>query len=112
MPRKLERINVSLDIILEWASGRRQARVSDISLGGCFIDSIANLREGDAVAFQLQVSETEWLPLAGEVVYAMPGFGFGIRFAPLTDQQKILLEHLILMHGGNPWGGDLQEAGA
>lgn len=106
MSRKLNRINVSLDIMLEWASGQRQARISDISLGGCFIDTLANLRAGEAVKFMMKVSEGEWMEFAGQVRYALPGFGFGVLFAPLSDEQRSVIEHLILMHNGNPWAGD------
>ena len=96
--------------MLEWASGKRQARVSDISLGGCFIDTIANLRAGEAVSFKVKVTESEWIELTGEVRYVLPGFGFGVLFAPLSAEQKSLIEHLILMHNGNPWSGDEQAA--
>lgn len=106
VPRKQERTNISLDITLEWTSGKREARLSDISLGGCFIDSIMNLPEGEPVAFKLQVAENEWLELQGKVTYTMTGVGFGVRFEPLTDKQKSVLEHLILVSGGNPWGTD------
>lgn len=106
MPREQERTSVSLDIILEWSSGKREARVSDLSLGGCFIDCIAGLREGEMISFKILVPDGQWLAMEGKVVYALPGFGFGVRFTSLSESQRNVLEYLILMNNGNPWGGE------
>lgn len=106
MPRMQERTTVSLDIFLEWSSGRREARISDISLGGCFIDCLTPIQEGEAVSFKVKMSEGEWIELSGVVVYVFSGLGFGVRFTCLSESQKILIEHLILMNNGNPWGTD------
>jgi hypothetical protein len=106
MARKQERTVVSLEVSLEWASGIRQARVSDLSLGGCFIDSIVNIRQGERMQLKIKVSDGEWLELTGEVRYVFAGCGFGISFLSLSDKDKIIIEHLILMHNGNPWGTD------
>lgn len=104
MPRKQERTPVSIDIILEWSSGKRQARISDLSLQGCFIDCLANIREGEIVSFKVYLSEGECFDLCGEVVYALEGFGFGVRFTELSENSLSLVEHCILINNGNPWG--------
>jgi len=106
MPRKQERTTVSLEVLFEWSSGKRQARVSDLSLGGCFVDSIVNMRAGEKVRLKIRVSDGDWLELSGETVYVFDGCGFGIRFSPLSAQQQIVIEHLILLSDGNPWGAD------
>jgi hypothetical protein len=104
MPRMQERTPVSLDIILEGASGRRVARISDLSLGGCFIDSVTPIRNGEIVSFKVKTSENEWLDLEGEVVYIFAGLGFGVRFISMTESKQSIIEYLILMNNGNPWG--------
>jgi len=104
--RKQERTHVSLEISLEGASGKRQARVSDLSLGGCFIDSIFNMPSGEKLLLRIKISDGEWLEIFGEVVYVFHGTGFGVRFTSISEKDKIVLEHLILMHNGNPWGAD------
>jgi hypothetical protein len=106
MPRNQNRTPVSIKIILEWSSGKREARISDISLGGCFIDYMTPVNKGEQVAFQVKIPDGEWLALTGEVVYVFSGVGFGVRFAPLSESDRIILEHLIIISGGNPWGGD------
>ncbi|MBS1797474.1 MAG: PilZ domain-containing protein [Acidobacteria bacterium] len=105
MPRKQERTAVSLDIILEGLSGRHVARISDISLGGCFIDSVTPIRQGEIVAFKIKAAEDEWLAMRGEVVHFFAGLGFGVRFVAMTPEKQSVIEHIILMHDGNPWGG-------
>ena len=111
MPRNQERTPVSLNIILEWASGKREARISDISLGGCFIDCLTPINIGETISFKIKIAEGEWVELHGEITYAFPGVGFGIRFTSLSENDQSLIEHLILMNNGNPWGEDSASRG-
>jgi CheY-like chemotaxis protein len=103
-PRQSERVPVSLEIVLEFASGsgKRDARISDLSMGGCFVDSIAQVSEGETVALQVHLPMGLWAQLYGEVVYCSPGFGFGLRFTRLAEEERILLEQVITAHGGKP----------
>lgn len=100
MPRKYTRLHVPLEIDLDFLSGIREARISDLSMGGCFVECILNVAEGEPIAFDLRISPDESIRIAGEIVYSMANIGFGIRFTDLTDEQKFHLEHLILKHGG------------
>ncbi len=45
MPRKEERVPFLMEILLESASGKREARISDIGPEGCYIDSIVTTQE-------------------------------------------------------------------
>lgn len=103
MPRQFQRHPLSLEITLESSSGRHEARISDLSIEGCFIDTIINVAEGERVRFDLHLSGDASVSLDGEVVYTMPRIGFGMRFADLTDEKKALLEHVILNRGGDPY---------
>lgn len=104
--RKQERTIVSLEVIFEGSSGMRQARISDLSLGGCFVDSIVNISTKESILLKIKDLEGGWFELTGEIVYVYKGCGFGVKFLTLEEKDRILLEHLILMHGGNPWGSD------
>lgn len=106
MPRKHARTAVSLNIILEWSSGKREARLSDISLSGCFIDSLTPINKGELVSFKIKISDKELLNFNGEIVYVFPGVGFGVRFISLSENDQAILEHLILMNNGDPWRKD------
>ena len=103
----MARVPISLDVILDFASGRREARVSDLSLGGCFVDSIVAVSAGEELTVSLRISDAEWLALRGVIVYTFPNTGFGVQFLDLGQEETSLLEHAILMHGGNPWRGDI-----
>jgi hypothetical protein len=110
MPRKQQRTSVSLEVILEFASGRRMSRLSDLSLGGCYVDSIVAAREGEKVSLSIKIGEGEWMGLNAEVAYVFAGGGFGLRFLDLSETDISLLEHTILTHGGNPWAkGEVED---
>jgi|SRR5215218_4849362 len=95
MPRKEERVAYLNEVVLEWSSGKREARITDLSAGGCYVDTIATIPEGESISFTLNRSEGEPIHFTGNVAYVMPGFGFGIQFTDLSDQAKAALESLI-----------------
>lgn len=100
--RHNERVSVSLGIILESLSGTRQYRISDISMGGCYIDSITPLSEGENVVFRVPTTTGHWLRLSGKTTYVFPGSGFGIKFDRLSADDRNVLELIIISHGGQP----------
>lgn len=102
MNRQYTRLAVALEIYMDFTSGRREARVSDLSMGGCFVDSIAAVSEGEKIGFELKPSSRETLRMKGEVAYVLPGIGFGIRFEEMSDLQKDLIAKTIVANGGSP----------
>lgn len=100
MPREQERITYLIEIVLECASGKREARISDLSPGGCYIDSIVSVQEGEPVSFSLKDSSGKTLPFTGKVAYAFGGAGFGVKFTDLTDERKAFLDEVIRAHSG------------
>lgn len=102
VPRQHERIAVSLEVVLEATSGKFDARISDISMGGCYIDSIAHISVGETAFFKAHLPTGHWVQSRGEVVHCFPNSGFGVRFTDLTDEEQILLEQVILAYGGQP----------
>lgn len=100
MPREQERIRLNLDVELDSSSGKHEVRISDISLGGCFVDTIAPAAEGEPVKLKINVPESgDTIVFTGTVAYSMERFGFGVRFTDLTDPQKAFLESVM---GSNP----------
>ena len=95
MPRKEERISYLNEVVLEWSSGKREARITDLSSGGCYVDTIATIPEGEHISFELRTADGKFLALKGEVAYAMPGFGFGIKFVDLSDEATAALDRII-----------------
>ena len=90
--RKQPRVPVSLDVLWESAMGKSEARTSDISLAGCFIDTIVKVAVGETISFKLRLPSGEWIQLQGEVKYELPRLGFGVRFKGLSDLSQKKLE--------------------
>lgn len=84
---------------LEFTSGNREARISDLSQGGCYVDSIVSVAEGDSVALVMTQPSGDWMRFTGTVAYTLPGLGFGIRFTNLTHGQSAFIDQLIQQKG-------------
>ena len=92
--RDHERKQFFAETMLEFSSGKYQARISDISLGGCYVDSIANVMEGETISLTLSAALGD-TRFNGVVAYLLPGFGFGVRFTDLTPQNVEVLKRLM-----------------
>ncbi len=95
MGRSHERKLIMIEIILDSSAGRRSSRISDLSLGGCFVESISNYREGEELAFELRSPYDNVLRFNGRVAYVMDTLGFGLEFHDLGQDQKEFLEEAI-----------------
>jgi hypothetical protein len=71
------------------------ARVTDLSEGGCFLDSVGEVRLGEIVGFRILLPDGDWLYLEGEVRHYSAGRGFGVQFVELNEEQKQKLLALI-----------------
>jgi hypothetical protein len=93
------RINRRKPILLEakWkgVSRRHEARVDDVSLGGCFVNTYAQAELGEHIDLEIQLASGEWLALRGHVASYQPGVGFGMSFTSLSDEETAALEELI-----------------
>ena len=93
--RSEERLEVCLDAVWDGKSGNYTARVTDLSEGGCYVDTLGDVQKGEILNFKLRMSNGEWLELTGEVAHVSPPLGFGLRFISLTDDQIKELRVLI-----------------
>jgi len=93
--RSEKRWDVSLDALWDGKSGNYTARITDLSDGGCYIDSLGDVTMGELVNLKLQLPGGEWLALSGEVAHHTPPVGFGIRFLELSEDQLRKLRAFI-----------------
>lgn len=100
MPRQEERVQYLEEVELNFASGKRLARISDISMGGCYVDSIASVPVGEPVTIEIARLGGENKQFSGKVAYILDGFGFGVQFTDLTDDQTKFLERIVGSNGG------------
>lgn len=96
--RTEKRWDVCLDAVWEGKSGNHLARVTDLSEGGCYVDSLGEAQVSEVLTFKLQTPDGEWLELTGEVAHQTPPLGFGLRFIDLTDEQHERLRLLLDQH--------------
>ena len=97
--RRHERAPILVEILLEGSTSKDHARTTDISEGGCFIDTMGRAAVGEMISFKLLLSEDEWIAVGGEVVYELAGTGFGVRFLNISDSDRELLAERLKARG-------------
>jgi CheY-like chemotaxis protein len=95
-----EQVNVSLDVVWQGTSGKFDARMSEISLDGCFIDSMGQEILNEIIIFKVHLTTGHWITLQGEVVYQEYPIGFEVKFTSLMQENRQLLTQVIAAHGG------------
>ena len=104
--REKPRLRVSLDAMWDSSTEAHSARVTNLSEGGCFLDSVGEVRSGEIVGFRILMPDEEWLYLEGEVRHLSVGTGFGVKFVELNEEQTERLRWLLqLAREGDPKAG-------
>lgn len=98
--RQHDRVTAPLSVVLDCSSGKREVRVSDLSIGGCYVDSIAGVQADEVVGIRLSLPHGRSEEIFGTVVYVHEGIGFGVQFNHMTREQRTILEQLVLLNGG------------
>jgi PilZ domain len=71
-----------------------RARVGDMSLGGCFIEMPNTFPKGTLIRIALWVKDTK-LWITGKVIHSTPGYGIGVQFVEIPEQEKVQLKQSI-----------------
>lgn len=79
---------------------RTWAKLTDVSPGGCYVESYAPFPAKTALQMTLEVREVR-VALEGIVKVVYPGLGMGIEFTEITEEDRQELERLNV----NPDGG-------
>jgi PilZ domain-containing protein len=90
-----ERVNINLPARWDGQTGGHEARIEDISLGGCFVNTSGRVDMGEVIVLEIKLPAGEWLQLRGEVTSYQEGVGFGLLFSFLTDDEEFTLRQLI-----------------
>lgn len=93
--RSKPRLDVSLVARWEGETGDHPARITNLSEGGCYLDTVGEVMSGEIVGFRVSLPDGDFLYLEGEVRHYTPGSGFGVRFIELNDEQQANLKRLI-----------------
>jgi Tfp pilus assembly protein PilZ len=84
--RNEKRWEVCLDAVWDGKSGNYSARVTDLSEGGCYVDTLGEAQVGEVLTLRLQLPNGDWLELTGQIAHQTPPLGFGVRFVNLTPE--------------------------
>ena len=93
--RSSERKKVLLEARWSSMSRRHEARVDDVSLGGCFVNTYGHVEFDEPVGLELLLPSGEWLALQGKVASYHPGVGFGMAFTSMSEEQTAAVKELI-----------------
>jgi hypothetical protein len=93
--REEERKDITLEARWEGGSGIHPARISDLSVGGCYLDTLGRTEIGEVISVEIKLLSGEWLPLRGSVAFYHPGLGFSVCFTFLTDEEQYQLSQVI-----------------
>ncbi len=94
--RTSERKRILLEAKWKSMSRRHEARVDDVSLGGCFVNTYGKVELHEDVNIEIELPSGEWLPLRGQVASYQPGVGIGMSFTSLTENETAALKELML----------------
>ena len=88
-------MRLPLELRWEGLSGRHVARVYDLALGGCYIETLGQVTQNEGIRFEIQLPTGRWMSLSGEVVHYQPNMGFAVRFTNLSEAERELLASLL-----------------
>jgi hypothetical protein len=90
--RKFDRSRLIVDFLYSGQDATGVASTEDMSIGGLYMNTQANLPEGSVLLLRIPLPGGGEVIVNGEVAYVNPGSGVGISFHGLTAEAKALLE--------------------
>ncbi|MGE3840494.1 MAG: PilZ domain-containing protein [Vicinamibacterales bacterium] len=78
-----------------FTAGHRPIRISDLSVTGCFVETMEAVASGDAIDLQIQIPNWGLLPLQGQVAYTSAPFGFAVHFMNVRADTQIVLQAAV-----------------
>ena len=93
--RSSPRLSVTLEAVWDSESDNHPALITDLSLGGCYLNTVGEARAGEPVGFRVLMPDGDWLYVEGEVRHHTAGRGFGVQFVDLDPNQHEKIEWLL-----------------
>ncbi|MDQ2974355.1 MAG: PilZ domain-containing protein [Acidobacteriota bacterium] len=93
--RSFTRFDMSLTASWQGSVGNHDIRISDLSEGGCYGDTIVEVNLGETLFLKIQTPHGEWFVLQGVVAHHTAGMGFGVRFVNLDEKQQEQIRSLL-----------------
>ena len=90
--RFFDRSRLIVDVFFDGADATGVASTKDISIGGLYMNTQAELPEGALLTLRIPLGQERQVIVNAEVVYSNPGRGVGVRFHGLTEKDRELME--------------------
>src|SRR6266446_2071568 len=89
--RQFYRSRLIVDVHFDGADSTGIASTKDISLGGLYLSTQAEIPKGATLTLRIPMGGGH-VVVKGDVVYTIPGHGVGVRFHRLSDEARALME--------------------
>ncbi len=90
--RAFDRSRLIVDVFFDGNDATGIASTKDISAGGLYMNTQADLPEGAVLLLRIPLGGEEQVVVNAEVVYSNPGRGVGVRFHNLPVEARKRLE--------------------
>jgi hypothetical protein len=87
-----DRSRLIVDVFFEGKEATGVASTKDISVGGFFMNTKADLPKGSVLLVRIPLGGGKKVVSNAEVVYSNPAIGVGVRFQDLSEENKALIE--------------------
>ncbi|SRR6266851_6488358 len=96
------RFDVCLTARWQGCVTNRDVRISDLSQGGCYLDTIAEVMVGETLFLKILMADGEWFELKSVVAHYTPRLGFGVRFVNLNERQEHQIRSFLGFQNESP----------
>ena len=94
--RAHDRSRLILDVFFDGNDVTGVASTKDISPGGLYMNTHANIPEGAFLMVRIPFSKDVQVVCNAEVIYSNPGQGVGLRFHDIPDEVRATLEREVV----------------
>ena len=100
--RRYDRSRLIVDVFFDGKDVTGVASTKDISVGGFYMNTQANLPEGAMLLVRIPFGAGKQMIANVEVVYSNPARGVGLRFQSLSQENRALIERELGLSRGIP----------
>ena len=90
--RQFDRSRLIVDVFFDGNDATGVASTKDISVGGFYMNTQAELPEGSVLLVRIPFPDGKQVVANAEVVYNNPARGVGLRFQSLSEENRQLIE--------------------
>lgn len=90
--RRFDRSRLIVDVFFDGKDATGVASTKDISIGGFYMNTQADLPEGSVLLVRIPFSDGKQIVANAEVVYCNPARGVGLRFQSLSEENLAIIE--------------------